>query len=103
MTQVRALKRAKASERVFPSGPLYWIRFGLGVAAGLICAALGLGAEGIFVGVAIHASSFLILHLAYHVPMRTRGQPRVYYTLGLGTYLAVWFTTWILLNTIKSP
>jgi hypothetical protein len=97
---VKTLKREKTAERAFPSSRAYWIRFLLGIAAGLMCGILRLGVEGLVVGTAIYFTSFLILLLAYHLGVG--GQGRVYYTIGLGTYLAVWFTTWILVNTLKS-
>jgi len=99
---VKPLKRAKTSERTFPSGQVYWTRFGLGTTAGLICGILRLGVEGLVVGASLYTASFLILLLAYHMPLGGGEQGRAYYTVGLGTYLAVWFTTWILVNTLKS-
>jgi hypothetical protein len=33
-------------------------------------------------------------------PFELKNQPRDFYTLGVGTYLAVWLTTWILLNSL---
>jgi hypothetical protein len=97
---VRTLKRAKTSENAFPSGQVYWTRFGLGIAAGLMCGILRLGVEGLVVGASLYFTSFLVLLLAYHI--RVGGQGRAYYIIGLGTYLAVWLTTWILLNTLKA-
>jgi len=97
---VKPLKRAKTSERLLPSGPLYWTRFGLGVTAGIVCGILRLGIEGMAVGASLYLASFLILLLMYHVPLGAKGQGRTYYTMGLGSYVAVWFTAWILLNTL---
>jgi len=99
---VRPLKRARTSEKSFPSNQAYWIRLGLGVVAGLICGIVRLGIQGVAVGASLYAASFLILHLMFHVPLSPEGQKRAYYTVGLGTYLAVWFTTWTLLNTLTS-
>ena len=48
--KMKSMKRAKTSENTFPPGPTYWIRFTLGIAAGLICGVLGLGLEGIVMG-----------------------------------------------------
>jgi len=98
---VRPLKRA-TSEKPLPTSPLYWTRFGLGVAGGLICGILRLGTEGLALGATLYFASFLILLLAYHVPFNTGRRGRAYYTVGLGTYLAVWLTTWILLNTLRT-
>jgi len=65
-----------------------------------MCGILRLGVEGLVVGAALYFASFLILLLAYH--LKIGGQGRAYYTIGLGSYLAVWFTTWILVNTLKA-
>jgi len=98
---VKTLKGEK-SEKAFPSSPAYWSRFWLGIAAGLICGALRLGVEGFAVGAALYAASFLILLLVYHLPLGAGGHRRTHYTMGLGTYLAIWLTTWILLNTLRA-
>ena len=98
---VSPLKRAKAPERTLPSNQVYWTRFALGVVAGLVCGIVRLGVEGMAIGAAFYAASFLIALTAFHVPLDPEGQKRQYYTVGLGTYLAVWFTVWVLLNTFR--
>lgn len=96
------LKRTKVSKNIFTTGPAYWIRFGLGIAAGLICGILALGIDGVTVGMAVYMASFLLLPFVYHIPLTAEGQGRTYYTVGLGTYIAVWFTLWILISTLRA-
>jgi hypothetical protein len=94
------MKSAKTSENTFPTGPTYWIRFTLGIAVGLTCGVLGLGLEGIIMGIVVYTVSFLAIPFVYNIPLNIGGRERAYYTMGLATYVALWFTTWILVNSL---
>ena len=96
---METLKR-KASDGSFPSGVVYWTRFAVGIAAGLACGFLHLGLEGLIMGPVVYAASLVEPLLLQGPPLELKNQPRDFYTLGVGTYLAVWLTTWILLNSI---
>ena len=91
------MKKSK-SINIFVTGRAYWIRFTLGILAGSICGVFGFGIEGIIIGIILYAITFIAIPFVYKIPLNFRGG-RTYYTVGLGTYIAVWFTLWILLGT----
>ncbi|MCJ7609034.1 hypothetical protein MUP00_05130 [Candidatus Bathyarchaeota archaeon] len=93
------LKR-KGLDRSFPDGTVYWTRFAVGIAAGLACGLLRLGLVGLIMGPVIYAALLVEPLLLQGPPIELKNQPRDFYALGLGTYLAVWLTTWILLNSL---
>jgi hypothetical protein len=72
----------------------------LGVCSGIVCGVTGLEVEGIVVGIVLYGISVLTVFFTYNIPLRSISQNREFYTVGLGTYLAIWFTVWILVNTI---
>ena len=88
------------SSQTTPPGATYWTRLFLGALSGILCGVTSLDVEGIVVGIALYAVSILDLSLIWGIPLRSIAQHREFYTMGLGTYLAVWFTVWILVNTI---
>lgn len=97
---VKILKKSTKSPRIYIIGPTYWIRFVLGIVAGIICGILHFGIEGIIMGIVLYAITFIAIPFVYNIPLNIKGGGRAYYTVGLGTYLSVWFTVWILLDTL---
>jgi len=87
------------SIRAVPSDTIYWVRLFLGVSLGMVCGVLGLDVEGAVVGISLYLISILTFSLMYGIPLKNISKYRELYTMGLGAYLAIWFTVWILVNT----
>jgi hypothetical protein len=100
MMQGEIMKSAKSSEKAFPTGSIYWIRFTLGISVGLICGVLQLGLEGILMGIVVYTVSLLAIFFVYGIHSNIGGQERAYYIMGLATYIVVWFTAWIFLHSL---
>ena len=83
---------------------IFWVRAALGAFSGLLAGILGYVSSssysflGLFVALAIYGMSFVILKsLVRDVP---KTEASKIYTAGLGTFIMLFFFTWILYNTM---
>ena len=83
---------------------IFWVRAGLGTFSGLLAGLLGfVGANpysflGLFVALAIYGMSLGILRSLLRDVQKTEATK--IYTAGLGTFIMLFFFTWILYNTL---
>ena len=83
---------------------IFWVRAALGAFSGILSGILGYVSSssysflGLFVALAIYGMSFVILKsLVRDVP---KTEASKIYTAGLGTFIMLFFFTWILYNTM---
>jgi hypothetical protein len=86
----------------FKSGQIYWIRVILGVVAAFICFYGRLGLYGLIVGLIMYIASFPVALKVFNGSPIEGEYRSSLYTLGLGSYVSIWLTTWILLHTYFS-
>ncbi|MEM4246045.1 MAG: hypothetical protein QW390_01975 [Candidatus Bathyarchaeia archaeon] len=88
---------------VSPSGVVYWFRFLLAIATGVLSFRLGLdGTEGLWLMIITYILSYLaVKHVMKYGEKELKGRNKPV-MIGIGTYIFTWALVWVLLNTLYS-
>jgi len=82
-----------------PRDFIYWTRLILAIIAGFLCAILRLDTAGLVIGMAFYLISYTMFRYIIKIDLdKVDGEAKLY-TIGFGTYLAMWITVWALLHT----
>ena len=85
---------------------VFWFRVLMGIAAGVITASLGFsGPEAPFRGITILMFMYVVsYYLAKFVvaPQMPKEQSRKWATAGIGSFIIIFFWTWILITTLNT-
>jgi hypothetical protein len=93
-----------------PIEKVYWLRFGLGILAALVCIGFGMATNTIsnsefkpdtlMNGIALALITYLVSYYAVKSIFITKVQkPQKLFTTGIGIYLLSWIVFWTLLYT----
>ena len=82
-----------------PKDFIYWIRLFLAILAGFLCSVLKLNIEGLVLGIVFYLTSYMLFRYFLKIDLIKVGGENKFYTIGLGSYLAMWITIWILSYT----
>ena len=103
-------KAAAPTPRIKPSSVVYWMRFGLGILAGLTNDLLQINSStfgdfapvlGIGLGIVFYVVSvMLVRHVFHYGETELKGKSRDV-TLGGGTFIFVWIMITVLVYTLK--
>ncbi len=81
-----------------PTDFIYWVRVLLAIVVALICAILRLDAIGVFIGTVSYLISYALFRYIIKIdPDKVDGEAKLY-TIGFGSYFAIWITVWALLS-----